>query len=184
MRTTHSQEIVPSSFNTVEGAFDPLVPKDEAPRAKRDTLNENSPDFIRETLHSDFGTASEVLELESLSSLSSSSSSSSPMRRSKDRAVSFDSTVTVYAIPSRSAYSDHIRCSLWISPMELQQNAARNYVEFAAEHWDWRQVTDDKDMIACGAGELVHPVHFAARGDGCNLGRHFLTVMSAQQLQR
>merc|ERR1719223_1398489 len=35
-----------------------------------------------------------------------------------------------------------------------------NAVEFAAEGWDWRSVTEDDGMFVCTvSGELVHPVH-------------------------
>jgi hypothetical protein len=62
---------------------------------------------------------------------------------------------------------------------ELEANAARNIIEFAAENWDWRQVYEESDMVILqGQEEPVHPVHFMKE---CNMQRQFLLVMSAQQ---
>jgi hypothetical protein len=73
--------------------------------------------------------------------------------------VSFHPSVCVHMIPNRSVYSDRIRGSLWTHPLEMQQNVARNSLEFAAEGWDWTKVAEDEDMVICG-GEQIHPVHF------------------------
>jgi hypothetical protein len=75
------------------------------------------------------------------------------------RCVSFDAAVTVHPIPLRSQYSNRIRNSLWTPVSELQENAARNCVEFAAENWDWRQAAEDDDMVVYH-GEKIHPIHF------------------------
>lgn len=88
----------------------------------------------------------------------------------KDKgSVSFHPSVKVHTIPTRTAYSDRIRGALWTHPLEMQQNAARNSLEFAAEGWDWRQVADDEDMVVC-RGERIHPIHFVRE---CNLDDHF-----------
>jgi hypothetical protein len=82
--------------------------------------------------------------------------------RSFKKCVSFDVAVTVYPIPLRTQYSSRIRNSLWTPVSELQENAARNCVEFAAENWDWRQAADDDDMVIY-YGEKIHPIHFVAQ---------------------
>jgi hypothetical protein len=92
------------------------------------------------------------------------------------RGVCFDSTVTVHPIPTRSEYSKRIRSTLWTPYTEIQQNAARNSHEFAAENWDWRQVANDEDMVLY-EGEKIHPSHFVQE---CSLRRRFLQVMSAR----
>ena len=81
------------------------------------------------------------------------------------RSVSFDTAVRVHPIPLRSQYSNRIRNSLWTPVSELQENAARNCVEFAAENWDWRQAAEDDDMVVYH-GEKIHPIHFLLENDG------------------
>lgn len=75
------------------------------------------------------------------------------------RAICFDASVKVHPIPARSDYSNRMKAVMWVSSNEIQQNAARNSLEFAAEEWDVSKVVNDEDMILYG-GELVHPVHF------------------------
>ena len=92
--------------------------------------------------------------------------------------VCFDSIVTVREIPKRTEYSQRVKCTIWMPFQELEANAARNTIEFAAENWDWRQVYEESDMVFLqGQEEPVHPVHMRE----CNMQRHFLLVMSAQQ---
>jgi hypothetical protein len=73
--------------------------------------------------------------------------------------VAFKPAVTVHPIPSRNNYSNRIRSQLWTPYEELQENAARNSIEFAAENFDWTNVAEEKDMIFWH-GEHVHPIHF------------------------
>lgn len=116
--------------------------------------------------------------LQQSTSLSSSSSSDSKpfMMESSERSVSFSPSVTVHPIPKHTAYSSRIRDAIWTKPTEMQESAARNCLEFAAENWDWRQVAEDEDMVYY-EGELVHPVHFAHE---YNIRKQFCAVMSAQ----
>jgi len=79
----------------------------------------------------------------------------------KREVVSFVDTVKVLPIPKRDEYSDRVAKRMWSSAVEIQEMAMRNSVEFAAEGWDWRTVTEDEQMYVCSeTGELVHPVHF------------------------
>jgi hypothetical protein len=80
------------------------------------------------------------------------------MKRER-RAICFDASVKVHPIPARSDYSNRMRSVMWVSSTEIQQNAARNSLEFAAEEWDVSKVVNDEDMILYG-GELIHPIHF------------------------
>lgn len=74
--------------------------------------------------------------------------------------ISFSEDVSVVPIPMRSEYSDRIRSRIWSNRYEINENAQRNAIEFAAEGWSWRSVTDDDGMFVCSvSGELVHPVH-------------------------
>lgn len=81
-----------------------------------------------------------------------------PTRR-KPR-ISFNDSVSVAHIPMRSEYSDRVRSRLWSNRYEIHENATRNAIEFQAEGWDWRSVTEDEGMFVCtSSGELIHPVH-------------------------
>jgi hypothetical protein len=80
--------------------------------------------------------------------------------KKKATRISFDDAVSVIPIPMRTEYSERIKSRIWSNRYELQENAQRNAVEFAAEGWNWRSVTEDEGMYICSlSGELVHPVH-------------------------
>jgi len=120
---------------------------------------------------------------------STSSSSSSPdkqeekehQQRHRNRGVSFDREVIVHPIPSFRAYSDRIRCHLWSSPSEMQENAARNCYEYACEGWDWHNVVEDEMMINY-EGEKIHPSHFQGGASAdYSLNSQLMTVVSSQQ---
>ena len=87
--------------------------------------------------------------------------SSASKRSGKSRPrVSIASAVAVVPIPQRQEYSPQGRTRIWTSGQELYQNAARNTVEFAAEGWNWRSVTEDESMLVHTiSGELIHPIH-------------------------
>lgn len=76
------------------------------------------------------------------------------------RKIAFEDQVEVLTIPTRYEYSDRIKSRIWSNRHELAENAERNAMEFAAEGWNWRNVTEDEGMYICSvSGELVHPVH-------------------------
>lgn len=79
----------------------------------------------------------------------------------KKRHCEFNETVKVVPIPMRTEYSSYVRQRLWSNSMEIQQNAARNTLEFASEGWNWRSVILDESMYICDkTGELIHPIHY------------------------
>jgi hypothetical protein len=81
-------------------------------------------------------------------------------KNSKGARITFDDDVCVAHIPMRSEYSDRVRSRLWSNRYEIHENATRNAIEFQAEGWDWRSVTEDEGMFVCtSSGELIHPVH-------------------------
>ena len=93
------------------------------------------------------------------SALSHSSSNSASKKPKSKRRVSLHNDVAVVPIPSRTDYTNLVKERLWSSATELYQNAARNSLEFAAEGWNWRNVTDDEHMIVAPSGERIHPIH-------------------------
>lgn len=83
--------------------------------------------------------------------------SSSSLKKKTTR-IAFQDEVDVLPIPTRHEYSNRIKSRIWSNRHELQENAERNAVEFAAEGWNWEQVKEDDEMYICSAsGELVHP---------------------------
>lgn len=79
---------------------------------------------------------------------------------SGSRKIAFQENVSVVPIPTRYEYSDRIKSKIWSNRAELHANAERNAIEFAAEGWNWRNVTEDEGMYICSqSGELVHPIH-------------------------
>jgi hypothetical protein len=86
----------------------------------------------------------------------------------RDRALCFDASVKVHPIPARSDYSNRMKSVMWVSSTEIQQNAARNSLEFAAEEWDVSKVVNDEDMILYG-GERIHPIHFIQQPQSTSL---------------
>lgn len=78
----------------------------------------------------------------------------------KSTRIAFDDDVTVIPIAMRNEYSSRIKSRIWSNRHELHENAQRNALEFAAEGWNWRNVTEDESMYICSlTGDLVHPVH-------------------------
>lgn len=94
------------------------------------------------------------------------------------RRIAFNPEVKVQPIPSHTDFSGRIRRVMWTNAVEMDENAARNCLEYTAEGWDWRNVVDDEDMIVIN-GEKIHPVHFAH--NEFNLNRQFAAVLSSHQ---
>ena len=93
------------------------------------------------------------------STLSLRTTSSSGKKRSRRR-VSINNDVEIKPIPERSEYSPDVRQKMWTSGSEIYSNAARNTIEFASENWNWRNVTEDENMLRHTiTRELIHPIH-------------------------
>jgi hypothetical protein len=92
--------------------------------------------------------------------ISTASSSGKTDKKPQRRKICFNDSVSVAHIPMRSEYSDRVRSRMWSNRYEIHENATRNAIEFQAEGWDWRTVTEDEGMFVCtSSGELIHPVH-------------------------
>jgi len=64
----------------------------------------------------------------------------------------------VVPIPSRYAYSDRIKKTIWRDAGELRDIVNRNRYEYTSEGWDSSKVLEDDDMyIDIATGEKVHP---------------------------
>jgi hypothetical protein len=125
-------------------------------------VQQGQEDAFSVTLKGDYGRPDQLLELskESIDSLATSPGDHGILEKHTKRGnVCFDASVKVHPIPARSDYSKRMRSVMWVSSTEIQQNAARNSLEFAAEDWDVSKVVDDKDMVMYG-GERIHPIHF------------------------
>jgi hypothetical protein len=92
------------------------------------------------------------------------------------RRIVFNPEVKVQTIPSHADFSDRIRRVMWTDAVEMDENAARNCLEYTAEGWDWRNVLVDEDMILIN-GEKIHPVHFA--DEEYNLNRELSSILSS-----
>lgn len=62
-----------------------------------------------------------------------------------DKLVTFNSKVTVFSIPDRFSYDDPE--NLWMTGREISKMVLRNRLEFAADCWDWRNATEEHDML-------------------------------------
>lgn len=70
----------------------------------------------------------------------------------------FDDDVLVVPIPSRHAYSDRIRRTIWRNASELRDIVDRNRYEYTFEGWESSKVLEDDDMyVDVATGEKVHP---------------------------
>jgi len=164
--------------------FFPKAPKSGSglnldPRSTRHTPTSSVP--LKRDLEAkdDSATDQEACATEAYEEKMCTTGGGNPPLRGRSGSVSFDKNVTVRQIPVHTEYSQRIRNQLWLGRKEMQENACRNAFEFAAENWDWRQATEDEDMIRDLKGEMVHPVHY--QHHNCNLQQQFFMVMSAQR---
>lgn len=103
-------------------------------------------------------------------------SSSSHLSPSSPPRVQFLMSVAVKEIPSHRDYDKVDRRNLWNSKHVLEQNRQRNAFEFWADGMDWRNATEEEDMIRTRRGRLVHPATWKLLHDKYS--------MQQQQLQQ
>eukprot|EP00429_Kryptoperidinium_foliaceum_P000224 CAMPEP_0176019296 /NCGR_PEP_ID=MMETSP0120_2-20121206/9318_1 /TAXON_ID=160619 /ORGANISM="Kryptoperidinium foliaceum, Strain CCMP 1326" /LENGTH=298 /DNA_ID=CAMNT_0017352369 /DNA_START=515 /DNA_END=1407 /DNA_ORIENTATION=+ len=71
--------------------------------------------------------------------------------------VSFATAVKVREIPSHKDYSERMRSTMWMLPMEAAESICKNAIEFLAEGCEPERVLDESDFVE-REGKLVHPV--------------------------
>ncbi|KAL3934577.1 MAG: hypothetical protein SGARI_003326 [Bacillariaceae sp.] len=127
--------------------------------AVRKPLNGVVPSKEPLKVHSEDSMEEETKEMtDNNNSIATAASDDDDSKKKKTTRIAFQNEVDVLPIPTRHEYSDRIKSRIWSNRHELQENAERNAVEFAAEGWNWRTVTEDEGMYICSAsGELVHP---------------------------
>jgi hypothetical protein len=76
------------------------------------------------------------------------------------RRIEFSETVRVVLIPSHKEYAEDEKEAIWGSKKAIAAMASNNFIEFAAEGWDWRNVIDDEEMVVIeGEPVPLHPIH-------------------------
>lgn len=76
--------------------------------------------------------------------------------------VMFDPVISIYPIPPRSSYTHPHE--VWSSFAEIEAMKTRNWLEFAADGFDWRNVAEEDDMVMSQTtnenhGTPIHPIH-------------------------
>ena len=78
---------------------------------------------------------------------------------SNKRRVRFAAAASVQEIPHHCDYDEETRRSIWMGTREIDTNAKRNRLEYLADGFDYRKVTEEKSMMRWN-GELVHPATY------------------------
>ena len=81
--------------------------------------------------------------------------------------VQFDPTVVGVNISHHSDYPEPIRRRLWNSFAEIQTNAERNIAEFRADGWEWRNATEEDDMLVVQTSTTVNKDANGCSTDAC-----------------
>ena len=88
-------------------------------------------------------------------------------KSSQQSHIRFNDDVLVVPIPSRYAYSDRIKKTIWRDADELREIVNRNRYEYTFEGWDSSKVLEDNDMyVDIATGEKVHPCWVETSNDG------------------
>jgi hypothetical protein len=78
----------------------------------------------------------------------------------KPKGVSFAELVRVQHIPHSSTLLPSQRQRMYSSSVEVRQNKCRNKREYRYDGCDWRNATEEWEMVVdMVTGDLVHPVH-------------------------
>jgi hypothetical protein len=75
--------------------------------------------------------------------------------------VHFCEAVSWIEIPSHRDYDEATKKSIWNSPREIMDAAEINQFEWFVDDCDWRNVTEECDMVQAPNGELIHPATYA-----------------------
>jgi hypothetical protein len=122
----------------------------EERRAKRNCGSSRHHPPSVEVLKEDHGAVDESIT-------AASQSVRAPLFQARKASVSFDASVAVHEVPSRNAYSERVRKTIWMLEDEFNESMTRNVIEYMSEGCDPERVLEEEDFVMHN-GELVHPV--------------------------